>query len=294
MAADQSSAVIRCHVAARGAAAKAATNPGRACRRTVSCGSWSGHLRIGHGRRKALSGVLIRDASVEIDLSGVCRDLSSGPAHVDLDGRVGQRRGLFCHMARVAEGTAASNSSSTCRSVRPPSAVIDRIWRLRSRVSRSRRSSSAPCSRSTNATIGRLAARSVIRVGCAVGAVAVVLLAVLLHAEGGEVGVPWLGVGLALVGLGTTLILPSHLGGTLFAVRRVQAGPPRGCSTPRSSSRGRLGSLPSARSSSPCWVTGPTARTTPGRRGRPLDRPRRRRRRAQRAPATPARPRQAR
>ena len=58
----------------------------------------------------------------------------------------------------------------------------------------------------------------------AVDAVAVVLLAVLLHAEGGEVGVPWLVVGLALVGLGNTLILPSYLGVVLSAVRREQAG----------------------------------------------------------------------
>jgi MFS family permease len=64
----------------------------------------------------------------------------------------------------------------------------------------------------------------VIRVGCAVDAAAIVLLAALLSTGGGAVPVPWLVVGLALIGLGNTLVLPTYLGVTLSAVRPEQAG----------------------------------------------------------------------
>jgi EmrB/QacA subfamily drug resistance transporter len=75
---------------------------------------------------------------------------------------------------------------------------------------------------------GRLVAAigpaAVIRIGCAVDAAAIVLMATLLSTRGAVVDVPWLVVGLALIGLGNTLILPTYLGVTLAAVRPEQAG----------------------------------------------------------------------
>jgi MFS family permease len=65
---------------------------------------------------------------------------------------------------------------------------------------------------------------AVIRIGCAVDAAAILLLATLLSTQGGAVAVPWLVAGLALIGLGNTLVLPTYLGVTLSAVRPEQAG----------------------------------------------------------------------
>jgi EmrB/QacA subfamily drug resistance transporter len=72
--------------------------------------------------------------------------------------------------------------------------------------------------------VAMLGPAAVIRIGCAVDAVAIVLLAVLLQTQGGAVSVPWLVAGLALIGLGNTLILPTYLGVALSAVRPEQAG----------------------------------------------------------------------
>lgn len=65
---------------------------------------------------------------------------------------------------------------------------------------------------------------AVIRIGCAVNAAAIVLLATQLSARGGAVDVVWMVVGLALIGMGNTLILPTYLGVTLAGVRPEQAG----------------------------------------------------------------------
>ncbi|HEY3504463.1 MAG TPA: MFS transporter [Actinocatenispora sp.] len=64
----------------------------------------------------------------------------------------------------------------------------------------------------------------VMLVGCAVNAVAFVALGLALHVGGGTVGVAWLVVPLALLGLGNTLLLPALLGATLVTVRTGQAG----------------------------------------------------------------------
>lgn len=65
---------------------------------------------------------------------------------------------------------------------------------------------------------------AVIRIGCTLDAAAIVLLATVLSARGADAGVPWLVAGLALIGLGNTLVLPTYLGVTLSAVRPEQAG----------------------------------------------------------------------
>jgi EmrB/QacA subfamily drug resistance transporter len=72
--------------------------------------------------------------------------------------------------------------------------------------------------------VAALGPAAVIRIGCAVDAAALLLLAVLLSTEGGAAPVPWLVVGLAMIGLGNTLVLPTYLGVTLSAVRPEQAG----------------------------------------------------------------------
>jgi EmrB/QacA subfamily drug resistance transporter len=72
--------------------------------------------------------------------------------------------------------------------------------------------------------VAALGPAAVIRIGCAVDAAAIVLLATLLSIQGGAVAVPVLVAGLALIGLGNTLILPTYLGVTLSAVRPEQAG----------------------------------------------------------------------
>jgi EmrB/QacA subfamily drug resistance transporter len=72
--------------------------------------------------------------------------------------------------------------------------------------------------------VAALGPAAVIRIGCAVDAVALVSLAALLSARGGGIAVPWLVAGLALIGLGNTLILPTYLGVTLSAVHPQQAG----------------------------------------------------------------------
>jgi EmrB/QacA subfamily drug resistance transporter len=72
--------------------------------------------------------------------------------------------------------------------------------------------------------VAALGPAAVIRIGSAVDAAAIVLLATLLSAQGRTVDVPWLVAGLALIGLGNTLVLPTYLGVTLSAVRPEQAG----------------------------------------------------------------------
>jgi MFS family permease len=72
--------------------------------------------------------------------------------------------------------------------------------------------------------VATLGPAAVIRIGCAVDAAAILGLAALLSAEGGSVPVPWLVAGLALIGLGNTLVLPTYLGVALSAVRPEQAG----------------------------------------------------------------------
>lgn len=72
--------------------------------------------------------------------------------------------------------------------------------------------------------VARIGARPVMLLGCAVDAVALVLLGSALHTLGGGISVPWLIVGLALLGFGNTLVLPSLIGTTLGGVRPEQAG----------------------------------------------------------------------
>jgi EmrB/QacA subfamily drug resistance transporter len=72
--------------------------------------------------------------------------------------------------------------------------------------------------------VAALGPASVIRIGCALDAAAVLLLAVLLSTGGTAVPVPLLVAGLALIGLGNTLVLPTYLGVVLSAVRPEQAG----------------------------------------------------------------------
>jgi EmrB/QacA subfamily drug resistance transporter len=72
--------------------------------------------------------------------------------------------------------------------------------------------------------VAALGPAAVIRIGCAIDAAAIVLLATLLSTDGGAVAVPWLVTGLALIGLGNTLVLPTYLGVALSAVRPDQAG----------------------------------------------------------------------
>jgi MFS family permease len=72
--------------------------------------------------------------------------------------------------------------------------------------------------------VAALGPAAVIRIGCAVDAAAILLLATLLSTDGAAVPVPWLVAGLALIGLGNTLVLPTYLGVTLSAVQPEQAG----------------------------------------------------------------------
>ncbi|MFE0464892.1 MFS transporter [Kitasatospora sp. NPDC058965] len=72
--------------------------------------------------------------------------------------------------------------------------------------------------------IGKVGMRPVMLLGCAVAAAAMVLIGVALQVLGGKISVPWLVVGLALLGFGNTLVLPPLIGATLGGVQPQQAG----------------------------------------------------------------------
>ncbi|TCC37398.1 MFS transporter [Kribbella capetownensis] len=67
-------------------------------------------------------------------------------------------------------------------------------------------------------------APTVILAGCVIDGVADVLLALALHIHGASITVPWLVIGLGLMGLGNTLVLPALIGATLAGIRPTQAG----------------------------------------------------------------------
>ena len=70
----------------------------------------------------------------------------------------------------------------------------------------------------------RTSVRTVMLLGCSVSAASMVLLGTALHSLGGSISVPWLVVGLALLGFGNTLVLPPLIGSTLGGVQPQQAG----------------------------------------------------------------------
>ncbi|XUL92269.1 MFS transporter [Streptomyces galilaeus] len=70
----------------------------------------------------------------------------------------------------------------------------------------------------------RIGTRRVMLLGCAVSALSMVFLGTALQTLGGGIDVPWLVVGLALLGFGNTLVLPLLIGATLGGVRPQQAG----------------------------------------------------------------------
>jgi EmrB/QacA subfamily drug resistance transporter len=72
--------------------------------------------------------------------------------------------------------------------------------------------------------ISRYGPPSVIRAGCSISALGLVLCLVVLALGGAGVGVGWLVAGLAVVGAGNSMIMTAYLGATLAGVRPDQAG----------------------------------------------------------------------
>jgi hypothetical protein len=72
--------------------------------------------------------------------------------------------------------------------------------------------------------IARYGPPSVIRAGCSISALGLVLCLVILALGGAGIGVGWLVAGLAVVGAGNSMIMTAYLGATLASVRPDQAG----------------------------------------------------------------------